>query len=206
MPTKLPNDERIYSTVTCRKALDTMSLKRRKVAFDMFDFHTAQCKRIDKEVDALSVAVSIHDSLDAHMQHTLATSPHRHEVKCQRGCAHCCRNYVGIFPHEGRLLREFAAEQGVEIDEGRLARQAQKTEKTWQTLAPEDQDCVFLGEDQACKVYEHRPGSCRKYLVITDPEQCDAVKHPGGEVAVIFNLEAEVMYSAAMTGISTAPL
>lgn len=189
----------VYASATLKAALDRMSLKKCEMAFALFDHWVSECERIDKEADPLSLAYSFHEKLDEQMQHLLATSPHAKDVTCRKGCAACCHVYVGIFPHEARLLREHAGEIGVEIDEGRLARQAQKTEGTWLELSPEDRRCVFLGDDDACRVYEHRPSGCRKYLVKNDPELCDADKYRNGDVSVVYSLEAELFHSAAMT-------
>lgn len=199
MPIGRINAEFVYASATLKAALDRMSMKKREVALEAFDHWVGQCERIDKEADPLSIAYSLHEKLDEHVQHLLATSPHAKSITCRKGCAACCLVYVGIFPHEARLLREHAAEIGVEIDEERLARQAQKTEATWLELSPEDRRCVFLGDDNTCRVYEHRPGGCRKYQVKSNPELCDADKYRNGEVSVVYSLEAELLHSAAMT-------
>lgn len=199
MPTKHDDDEMVYTSATLKGALDRMTLKGRRAAFELFEHLEARCEELDKAADPLSLAYSVHEEVDERMALMLATSPHAKDVKCRKGCAACCCNYVGVFPHEARLLRGAAVEAGFVIDEERLARQAQKTELTWPELAIEDRRCVFLGEDRTCQVYEHRPSGCRKYLVKNDPELCDSEKYPGGEVSVVFSLDAEVLHSAAMT-------
>ncbi|HKX40906.1 MAG TPA: YkgJ family cysteine cluster protein [Burkholderiaceae bacterium] len=127
------------------------------------------------------------------------TSKHGPDIKCKRGCAACCHLSVDVSPQEAILLRVIAKDQGIPIDEARLDRQASKSFDTWHELPVEDRRCVFLGEDNACRVYEHRPGACRKYTVKSDPERCDMDKYPGGEVAIVFDVEAEIIQSAAMT-------
>ena len=205
MANRRPDDERVYASATLNRALGVMPLKKRMEALDCFDFYCKQLGRIDQQAGPLDVAYTIHLKIDEHMGAMLATSRHAKDVKCQQGCATCCHVYIGIFPHEARLLREAAAEAGVEIDEARLARQAEKTEATWLELSPEDRRCVFLGDDHTCQVYEHRPNACRKYLVKSEPELCDADKHRGGEVSVVYSLEAEIVHSAAMTVFSRGP-
>ncbi len=155
-------------------------------------------RRIENE-DSLNVAHTVHGLIDDKAQEMLVTSTHGPEVACRKGCAACCHLQVGVTPHEADLLLMYAQQQNIVIDLERLARQAQKDDKTWRDLAPQDQRCVFLGEDNACRVYEHRPGACRKYFVKGDPELCDMHKHPDGAVAIVFSAEAEIIHSAAMT-------
>jgi Fe-S-cluster containining protein len=199
MANRLPDDARIYASATLNGALAVMPLKKRMEALDCFDFYHEQLGRVGEQGKPLDVAYTIHLKIDEHVDAMLATSRHAKDVTCRKGCAACCHTYVGIFPHEARLLREVAAEAGIEIDEARLARQAEKTEATWLELSPEDRRCVFLGDDRACQVYEHRPNACRKYLVKSEPELCDVDKYRGGDVTVVYSLEAEIVHSAAMT-------
>ena len=86
------------------------------------------------------------------------------------------------------------------LDPDRLQRQAEATQDTWRDLAPEDRSCAFLEDATgSCRVYDQRPGACRKYHVITDPELSDTVAHPGQEVGRWFSAEAEAVVSAAFT-------
>jgi Fe-S-cluster containining protein len=75
-------------------------------------------------------------------------------------------------PIEAELLRAYATELRLAIDETRLRRQASATVETWEELAPDDRRCVFLGETGACRVYEHRPIACRKHFVMSPPITC----------------------------------
>ena len=56
--------------------------------------------------------------------------------------------------------------------------------------------CVFLGEDGNCRVYEDRPASCRKLLVVSAPTECG---QPGGEVKPITIPMAEVVLSTMVS-------
>lgn len=192
------NPELSYVSSTLKGAAQVMGDKDRRLALDCYEHWRAQWTHIAAE-DPKCVAYTVHDVTDERMAHMLATSEHGPEVQCRKGCAACCHLHVGVFPQEAELLLEHAREQGIEIDQARLARQATKTADTWNELAPEDQRCVFLAEDRSCQVYEHRPGACRKYLVKTDPDLCNMHKHPGGKVGIVFSVEAEIVHSAAMT-------
>lgn len=190
--------EMVYTTTTLKGAKQQMRGKDLRLADECFAHYREQWTAIASE-EPLNVAFTVHEVTDEHVAHMLATSKHGPEVQCRKGCAACCHLYVDVFPQEAQLLLEFARDQGIEIDEARLARQATKTDATWHELPPEDQRCVFLGDDRACRVYEHRPGACRKYAVKNDPDLCDMHKHPGGRVAIVFSVEAEIIHSAAMT-------
>jgi Fe-S-cluster containining protein len=196
MTRRQPPAELVYTSATLKGAAAQMPQRDREMARDCFEHWRRECKRIGP-AEPERVAFTVHELIDERMQRMRATSePH---VTCSKGCAACCHLNVGIFPQEAELLLLMAREDGIEIDEARLARQATKDDSTWHELSPEDRACVFLGDDRTCRVYEHRPGACRKYLVKNDPDLCDMNKHPGGAVAVVFSVEAEIVHSAAMT-------
>lgn len=187
-----------YISATLKGASEVMTDAERAMALDCFKHWQGECERIGTG-DPLRVAFTLHEIIDEHARAMLKKSPHGPDVKCRAGCAACCSIHVDISPHEAALLLAWCREYGIAIDRTRLERQATKTDATWHELAPKDRACVFLAEDRTCKVYEHRPGSCRKYFVKTDPDLCDMAKHPGGKVGVVFDVQAEVIHSAAMT-------
>ena len=190
--------EPVYTSSTLAGAVRMMGDDERAMARDCFEHYRREFRRIAHEAP-VNVAHTVHGLLDLRTQDMLTTSPHAPDIQCGKGCAACCHLYVEITPHEADLLLMEADALGIAIDYERLARQALKDDVTWRDLAPEDRRCVFLGDDRACKVYEHRPGACRKYFVKSDPDLCDMHKHPGGKVAIVFSVEAEIVHSAAMT-------
>lgn len=187
-----------YISSTLKGATASMNDRDRYLARDCFEHWRRECKRIAPEAPE-RVAYTVHEIIDERMARMLATSTHGPDVQCRKGCAACCHLNVDIFTSEAELLWMVAKEDGIRVDEARLARQAAKNADTWRELPPEDQRCVFLADDDTCKVYEHRPGACRKYMVKNDPDLCDMHKHPGGKVAIVFDVEAEIVHSAAMT-------
>lgn len=187
-----------YISTTIKGARATMTKKERFLAQECFDHYRGEFTRIGSSSPD-RVAHTIHSLVDERMQDMLTTSPNGKQVTCSKGCAACCHLHVDVFPQEAVLLRQFTQWMGITIDEARLARQASKNSNTWRELAPEDRACVFLGEDRTCRVYEHRPGACRKYVVKSAPALCDMDKHPGGKVGIVFSLHAELVHSAAMT-------
>jgi Fe-S-cluster containining protein len=148
--------------------------------------------------DAPSVARGVHIAIDNVLERDRKKSATSGDIKCRKGCHHCCHGPVEIWPQEAALLVAIAREAGMELDMARLERQSRYTMDTWLQQPAADTACVFLGDDGACKVYESRPNACRKLLVVTDPALCDAAKHPPDSVGRWFSWEAEMLESAAL--------
>ena len=120
-------------------------------------------------------------------------------VRCGRGCAHCCRLWVGVTREEAELLARRVAEGTAFADPARMAAQG-----GWPTPADfigkprEEAACVFLGADGACTVYEDRPSICRAVLVTSDPEAC-RTGDLSTRITAVINPYVEVIVSAALT-------
>jgi Fe-S-cluster containining protein len=121
------------------------------------------------------------------------------QVRCGRGCAHCCRLWVGVTRDEAALLAGRVRE-----GTARPVRARMEAQRTWPAPADfigrprEEASCTFLGDDGACTVYEDRPSICRAVLVASDPEHCRLGDHSTRITAVI-NPYVEVVVSAALT-------
>lgn len=63
-----------------------------------------------------NIAYTISSEIDAGMERTKAISRYTSQIKCRRGCSHCCRQNVAVTLPEAELALEFAADQGVEVD------------------------------------------------------------------------------------------
>ena len=186
-------------TDTFKAAANKMARDERKKVHlrAIMDRYTAQFLAVGNQ-DAPSVAREVHIAIDNVLERDRKKSAASGDIKCRKGCAHCCRGPVEVWPHEAALLVEIAREAGMEIDNARLERQSQYTIDTWRQQPAADTTCVFLGDDGACKVYEFRPNACRKLLVVSDPVLCDAEKHPADSVERWFSWEAEILESAAL--------
>jgi Fe-S-cluster containining protein len=137
-------------------------------------------------------------------------------ASCRAGCGACCRQVVPISESEAQYLAELVAampgQQRDHVRERFRAALAALGEEiagplgdTTRFRALEDRRalgieyfrkavaCPFL-EDERCSIYEHRPLSCREYLVSSPPEKCDD-PGPGriAPVAVPLKL-SEVLY------------
>lgn len=133
------------------------------------------------------------------------------EVRCGEGCTACCHDVpTGVQAVE--LLAIYASYRDFDdfqelhnracdlSDElyGLLAERAGDA-KSVQSDSPVYQEaqlefrrrrrrCVFLGEDDRCRVYDRRPVPCRMHFAITDPQWC-WVDDPKAEDAVTPNFE-----------------
>lgn len=145
-------------------------------------------------------AFSVNAFIEENLNDDKAKRPARwEEVKCRRGCSHCCHNVVVATEDEADLLAFAMIEGQIEIDRDLLKRQSEfaGTDHEWFLQPKSENRCVFLSEDNSCRVYEYRPASCRKYFVVTDPSQCD--DRVGAQtVGVIADVQIELAYSAAM--------
>ncbi len=162
----------------------------------IYDRYIAQFQAAGDQ-DAPSIARNTHGAMDDVLQRDRKNSPGSKNIQCGKGCSHCCREAVEIWPHEAALLVGIVREDGRALDQARLERQSRYTVDTWRQQPAVDKACVFLGSDGACTVYESRPNACRKLLVVTDPALCDAEHSKPDSVGRWFSWEAEMMESAA---------
>lgn len=177
-----------------RKARDERKTARLRAIFARY---TEQFRAAGKQV-APSVARGVHLAIDEVLERDRKKGAGSGDIRCRRGCSHCCHGPVEIWPHEAALLVEIAREAGMELDRARLERQSRYAPDDWRQQPVADRACGFLGDDGACKVYEFRPNACRKLLVVTDPALCDADRHPPESVGRWFSWEAEMLESAAL--------
>ena len=124
-----------------------------------------------------SVLAGFHPGAErARAAHRLITPPIEQTTiapTCSKGCGACCHLEVEITVDEAALLAE-EVNAGFKIDQARLAKQASRERKgsEWLRGVHSENRCVFLGDDQACQVYQSRPSICRKHIVASDPNDC----------------------------------
>jgi uncharacterized protein len=118
------------------------------------------------------------------------------DVSCSRGCAACCKTYPKqILEDEADQLAELIRAGEIKVDIEEIERQAQSLARAKAGQGTFQDHCVFLGKDNACSIYKHRPTVCRKYFVTSPAEACGS---PGAPVALWISPMAEVIVSAAM--------
>jgi Fe-S-cluster containining protein len=140
---------------------------------------------------------ALHRMLDEEMK-AAANIP----ISCTKGCSGCCHYEVEITQDEAALLKR-AVLGGLSIDRERLAVQAGRERRSleWKKLGDRTNRCVFLGDDEACSVYEDRPSICRKHLVTTPAIACTT---RGMQVSPVQILLAEILLSASLSLPDTA--
>ena len=144
------------------------------------------------------IAAGINDVIDTAVAEQLRSKEGR-KVTCRRGCSACCHLHVTITEPEAKLALLEAADAGWKIDTERARLQAQaKSSEAWGALPVEQRACIFLTPAGLCAIYQHRPGACRKYMVVSPPAECDSIRRPGHKVAQLIAVEAEVMFNAAL--------
>lgn len=162
---------------------------------------------LEREVEDLAVlpsgpgrARAVHRRVEEALARFAALRPDViRQVRCGKGCAHCCRLWVGVTRDEADLLAEKVREGAAAPVLARL-----EAQRSWE--APEEfigkpreeASCAFLGPDGACTVYEDRPSICRAVLVASDPELC-RLGDLSTKISAVINPYAEVAVSAALT-------
>ena len=144
-------------------------------------------------------AHSVNSFIDELIEESRSRRPEFKSIVCQKGCAHCCHNTVVATEDEVDLLIYRMEQDKITIDLDLLKRQAEfeGNDSEWFHQPKSENRCVFLDESNSCRVYEHRPASCRKYFVITEPSQCDD-RVGSQKVGVVADMQAELAYSAMM--------
>lgn len=79
------------------------------------------------------------------------------EINCL-DCGNCCRNHSPRFkqPDISRIAKH------LKLKEGELIARYLKLDEDGDFVVHQP-PCPFLGDDNACSIYEHRPSDCRRY-------------------------------------------
>lgn len=165
---------------------------------EMHLHYEAEVRRIVAEGnEPQNIAYTINRIVDESVAQTLKSKNGR-KVQCARGCAHCCKLNVSITHEEAVLLLIAAEQKHVAIDWAKVERQSPHRLATWKDQDPADRRCVFLNGREECSVYEHRPAACRKYLVTSDPKNCNTYRYPGRQVTMVAPVVGEAVVSAML--------
>jgi hypothetical protein len=115
------------------------------------------------------------------------------EIQCKAGCTACCFIDVDVSGDEAAVIINYCKENGIEIDQEYLTKQAAVGRKSYSALSR----CVFL-KDNLCSIYPVRPIACRKHWVKTDPALCDFSKNMVNQVGGYFDVNTEILASAIL--------
>lgn len=119
-------------------------------------------------------------------------------IQCKKSCSACCHTEVAVTDDEAALLADLAQKNPGLISEERLSRQLKAG--PWYAKAYGDRACIFLGENQECRVYEHRPSVCRVNFVISHPSTCDTRNGTVRPQRLLMIEEAHLIMAAAFLG------
>jgi Fe-S-cluster containining protein len=129
-----------------------------------------------------------------------APAESKKEIQCKAGCTACCYIDVDVSGDEAAVIINYCKENGIEIDQDYLTKQAAVGRKSYSPLSR----CVFL-KDNLCSIYPVRPIACRKHWVKTDPSLCDFSKNIANQVGGYFDLNTEILASALLNVDEAAP-
>lgn len=132
---------------------------------------------------------------------------------CAEGCSFCCHCRVDICKSEADLLVLGIKNTGIVIDWERAQVQAGRPETDYfHHIMGKDNRCIFLGEDNRCRVYDYRPSACIEHVAASDPSGCDMTKIKDkayvyvAETRAISTALAMVMEGDTITDLPTALL
>lgn len=116
----------------------------------------------------------IHKEVDSYNQEVFAHPLVKQFSPCKMGCDGCCHTQVSVTDDEASLLVS-KINEGVSFNQERLAlqMQAENNSDAYYQISYADRRCIFLDEQGACNVYEHRPSVCRTNAVLGEASQCD---------------------------------
>jgi hypothetical protein len=123
----------------------------------------------------------------------VAPEGNKKDIQCKTGCTACCFIDIDVSIDEAAVINNYCRENGIEIDRDYLIRQAAVGRKSFSDLSK----CVFL-KDNLCSIYPVRPIACRKHWVKTDPALCDFSKNIINQVGGYFDVNTEILASAAL--------
>ena len=174
---------------------EMMDDEQKQIFMEAARHYQAEYIKWREKMDSISTAVAFHKFLDETVNKKLGEIPY----SCKKGCDFCCRIHNEITIDEAELLVEYAKDINYTVDQDLLERQKGKSVQDWRTMPATDRKCVFLSNGE-CSVYEHRPATCRKYYVASDPMLCDLDNGESDNVTVIVDTMAEIVFTGMGAG------
>lgn len=118
------------------------------------------------------------------------------ETSCQKGCSACCHMEVEITNYEAEILAELV-NAGYGIERPRLQKQSERTlqDPQWREgVRHLTNRCVFLSDEGACGIYEHRPVMCRRHSVTSPAKNCETLDE---KIVIRYFPKVDLLISAA---------
>ncbi len=116
----------------------------------------------------------VHSEVDKYLDILLKDRFVSSVITCKKGCTACCHTQVSITEDEAIFLAQRAVDENLFIDMKNLYLQASvlNSDSKWYGLPYEKRRCIFLDDNNLCKVYEDRPLVCRTNYVLSPKESC----------------------------------
>lgn len=170
-------------------ASDTAKLKM-QVYYDRMTQHFLSVKQVSPQ----EAVRNLHMEMDEKIKTQLAQKGAK-PISCTKGCSFCCYLHIVIAKSEAELLAKHVTPEMIPA----LQFQAKaETYEQWNKIQPhKKKQCVFL-KDGECSIYNDRPSSCRKYMVVTKPRLCN-VEFKINKVLIQASAEAEILAGVIQT-------
>lgn len=187
----------IKITSTLNKLIDNnpelQTLEANTNIIDLIDAYSIQFDIIKNKHDELTALSSVYDAMER-----IEPDPSvKDRISCRKGCAHCCHINVNVNQLEVDLIKVYCYENDIPIDKEYLEKQKDLTIKS--RPFSDYSACVFLAENNTCKIYKVRPTTCRNYFVVSPPDECNAREYPNKLHAQYPNIDLEIIASALST-------
>lgn len=115
----------------------------------------------------------------------------KNPIRCEKGCSFCCYINVDISMDEGEAIVDHLGEDKIATIKNEIKTRKDQCKENYFEVPYEQRKCLFL-ENNLCSIYPIRPLVCRKYLVASDPNDCNFKDGPK-EVAVACSLRTECL-------------
>lgn len=141
------------------------------------------------------------DLMDGYYEEEFKKMPKEELPSClKQRCHYCCTNQIiDVSQIEIDLIRRYCKQNNIRWNKKEMHRQ-----RALQRMCPDieearfffrrqtDVRCIFLGNDNRCRIYPVRPMACRNfYVYVDDPKKC------GGcfETQFFLDMKIEVVHS-----------
>jgi Fe-S-cluster containining protein len=196
-----------YYTVALKEAINQATDEQRELMYKFLDRYIERYKQIRTEVDEVSLAAGFNERIQEEVNKLFEDVSFAEKITCKSGCSFCCHQYVVVTDDEAKLIIEYCREVNIQIDWDSIERKANlnsQNEHDYSKIPYLERKCTFLGDDNKCKIYKHRPAVCRKLYVTNDPKMCDSSVSSFGSVMWATSTMAEIitsaMYNATKSG------
>ena len=156
----------------------------------LIDGYTVQLRKLRTQ-NRVEATKEVYKAVDGFFN--VAPEENKKEIQYKAGCTACCFIDVDVSGDEAAVIINYCRENGIEIDQEYLTKQAVVGRKSYSALSR----CVFL-KDNLCSIYPVRPIACRKHWVKTDPALCDFSKNIFNQVGGYFDVNTEILASAIL--------